>query len=83
MYDSVTTYTLWGNLIEINVLYLFNYTHTMEELKEEIMHTILINGNNIDELVDVLKWALHKAEALQDMQNECELNALENSSNEC
>ena len=51
-------------------------------LKEEIMHTILINGNNIDELVNVLQWALKKAEALQDMQNECELNALENSSYE-
>lgn len=55
----------------------------MKELKEEIMHTILINGNNIDELVNVLQWALKKAEALQDMQNESELNALENQSNEC
>jgi hypothetical protein len=41
----------------------------MKELKEEIMHTILKDGKDIDELVDVLKWALHKAERFQDMQN--------------
>jgi hypothetical protein len=46
----------------------------MKELKEEIMHTILIHGNNIDELVGILKWALHKAEKLQDAQNESERN---------
>lgn len=55
----------------------------MKYLKEEILHAILKDGNNIDELVDVLKWALKKAEALQDMQNDSELNALENQSNEC
>ena len=54
----------------------------MKELKEEIMHTILKDGKDIDELVSVLKWALHKAERLQDEQNESELNALENQSNE-
>ena len=55
----------------------------MEILKENIMHTILIDGKDIDELVNVLKWALHKAERFQDEQNESELNALENQSNEC
>lgn len=55
----------------------------MKYLKEDIIHTIVKDGNTIDELVDVLKWALKKAEALQDMQNDSELNALENQSNEC
>ena len=52
-------------------------------LKEEILHAILKDGNSVYELVDVLRWALKKAKALQDMQNESELNALENQSNEC
>ena len=54
----------------------------MDKLKEHIIYTINRDGKDIDELVSILKWALIKAENLQDLQNKCELNALKNQSNE-
>jgi CRISPR/Cas system CSM-associated protein Csm2 small subunit len=55
----------------------------MDKLKGQIIYTINRDGKDIDELVSILKWALKKAEDLQDLQNECKLNSLENQSNEC
>jgi len=54
----------------------------MDKLKEHIIYTINRDGKDIDELVSILKWALKKAEDLQDLKNECELNGLENQTNE-
>ena len=55
----------------------------MDKLKEQIIYTINKDCKDIDELVSILKWALNKAEGLQDLKNECELNGLENQTNEC
>ncbi len=54
----------------------------MENLKQQIISTINRDGKDIDELVSILKWALIKAQNLQDLKNECELNALENQTYE-
>jgi CRISPR/Cas system CSM-associated protein Csm2 small subunit len=54
----------------------------MDKLKGHIIYTINRDGKDIDELVNILKWALKKAEDLQDLKNECELNGLENQTNE-
>ena len=54
----------------------------MEHLKQQIISTINKDGKDIDELVSILKWALKKAQDLQDLKNESELNSLENQSYE-
>ena len=51
----------------------------MDKLKGHIIYTINRDAKDIEELVSILKWALQKAENLQNLKNECELNGLENS----
>lgn len=54
----------------------------MENLKQQIISTINRDGKDIDELVSILKWALIKAQNLQDLKNETELNSLESQTYE-
>lgn len=60
-----------------------NLQNKMDKLKEQIIYTINKDCKDIDELVSILKWALNKAQELLDLKNECELNSLENQTNEC
>ena len=54
----------------------------MEKLKQQIISTLNKDGKDIDELVSILKWALIKAQNLQDLKDELVLNALESQTYE-